>query len=144
MVAVAIGFAVWSWLAYSRIVELGYEHRLRPGWALGAWFIPFANLYLPKRIIDDLVDAGSSPEAVTTATISLRRWTTAWWASWVVTFVSGVIAHQMEKNAKTLDAAMAATTAYMVRDVLLLVAAVLAIVSVHRMTRQQRALAVAR
>jgi hypothetical protein len=144
VVLTAIAFAVWTWLAYSRLAEFGYARRLGAGWALGAWFVPVANLYLPKRIIDDLVDAGTSPESLTAETVSLRRWTTAWWAAWIITVISGFVARNMQGNAKTIDTAMSAATAYMVRDVLVVVSAMLAIVAVHRVTRQQRELVVSR
>jgi Domain of unknown function (DUF4328) len=136
MVATAIAFAIWTWLAYSRVAAQGYEHRFARGWAAGGWFVPFVNLYRPKQIIDEIVDAGRSTGEV----VVVRRWTTAWWAAWIVTLVGGWIVSVMETSATKVDDAMGAVTAVMVRDVMLALTAVLAVVSVHHITRQLRAL----
>jgi hypothetical protein len=136
IVATGIAFAVWTWLAYARISARGYEHRFGRGWAAGAWFVPILGLYRPKQIIDEIVEAGGKPSDV----VALRRWTTAWWSAWVMSIVAGWLITTSAKNAKTLDAAEGAALAYMGRNVLLAVAAVLAIVTVHHITRQQRSL----
>ena len=136
MLATAIAFAVWTWLAYSQVEASGYEQRFRRGWAAGSWFVPIFNLYRPKQIIDDIVDAGRATGDVT----PVHRWTTAWWSAWILTIVGGWFIAVMAESATKVDDAMGAATAYLVRDVLLAVTAVLAIVSVHHITRQQRAL----
>jgi Domain of unknown function (DUF4328) len=140
LVATGVAFAIWLWAAYSRLGALGYERRYGSGWALGAWFLPIANLFIPKRIVNDLVDADVSRRGVTTETVSLRRWATAWWTAWLVSLGVGFVTHGMENNAKTIDDALGASTAYMVRDVVFAVAAVLAIFAVVFVTHQQREL----
>ncbi|MHC8561992.1 DUF4328 domain-containing protein [Streptomyces albidoflavus] len=38
-----------------------YGHTLRRGWAVGSWFVPFANLWLPRRVAVDTWRASASP-----------------------------------------------------------------------------------
>jgi hypothetical protein len=138
LVATALAFAIWAWAAYSRLGALGYERRYGSGWALGAWFLPVANLFIPKRIVNDLVEADVSRRGVTMATVTLRRWTTAWWAAWVVSLGIGFVTNGLSNSAKTIDEALNASTAFMVRSVVIAVAAALAVVVVRLVTRQQR------
>lgn len=57
-------FIAWLHQAYKAIVSLGAEgRRWSPGWAIGGWFIPFANLVIPKLVINevDRVSAAGPP-----------------------------------------------------------------------------------
>jgi hypothetical protein len=140
VVATAIAFAVWTWAAYSRLGALGYERRYSSTWAAGGWFVPFANLFIPKRIVNDLVDAEVPRRGVTAATVTLRRWTMAWWVAWIASLAFGWVVNNMDDNVKTIDDGLNASSAFMLRSVVLAVAAVLAILAVCFVTRQQRAL----
>nr|WP_276607218.1 DUF4328 domain-containing protein [Streptomyces sp. A0958] len=52
LLATAVVFLVWL-----RRIRLNAEvfdpraHTLRPGWAIGAWFVPIGNLWLPHRVV---------------------------------------------------------------------------------------------
>lgn len=140
IVTTAVGFALWAWAAYSRLGALGYERRYSSGWALGAWFLPVANLFIPKRIVNDLVEAEVSRHGVTMTTIWTRRWVTAWWVAWIASLAVGFVVNRMSENATTLDTALSASNAFMFRSAVLVVAAVLAIVAVCTVTLQQRQL----
>jgi hypothetical protein len=48
-------FIWWFHRAYKNLASLGATGlRYGAGWAIGGWFIPLANLVLPKRIANDL------------------------------------------------------------------------------------------
>jgi hypothetical protein len=140
VIATAVAFALWAWAAYSRLGELGYERRSSSAWAVAAWFVPIANLFMPKRIVNDLVDAEVSRRGVSAETVSLRRWATAWWVAWLASLGAGFVANSMDKNVKTIDDALGASAAYLARNVVFVVAAVLAIFAVGFITHQQREL----
>jgi Domain of unknown function (DUF4328) len=54
-------FLAWFHRAYGNIRALGVsEPRYRRGWAIGAWFIPLANLVIPKQLANDLWRAGDA------------------------------------------------------------------------------------
>lgn len=45
----------WTYQLYGRLTDIGaQDFRHRRGFAIGGWFIPFANLFLVPRILDDL------------------------------------------------------------------------------------------
>src|SRR5207247_3641963 len=51
----AIAFLRWLHRAHRNVVELGAtDLRCGPGWAVGIWFVPIANLWRPKQVIDEV------------------------------------------------------------------------------------------
>ena len=140
IVATAVGFATWATWAYARLGRRQPERYLGLGWAIAAWFVPIVNLFLPKRIVGELVHgATAGPDDLPTV-VRLNRWTAAWWTSWLLTLAAGVIAHLASNSADTADRALGATWTYLVRDVLLVVAALLAIRCVQLLTARSRSL----
>src|SRR5262249_13965466 len=54
-IAIIVVFIVWFHRAAKNNVALGRRRaRYSPGWAIGGWFIPFANLVIPAQIAQDL------------------------------------------------------------------------------------------
>lgn len=82
VVVTGIVFIVWFHRAYRRTRALGGEMRYSDGWAIGAWFIPIGNLWIPKKLANDIW-WGSAPR-------DERTWSersallAAWWCAWVV------------------------------------------------------------
>ena len=53
--AILVLFIIWMWRAAKNNEALGrLQPRLGPGWSIGGWFIPFANLVIPVLILQDL------------------------------------------------------------------------------------------
>src|SRR5262249_5509194 len=51
----AILFIIWMWRAAKNNEALERSQpRLGPGWAIGGWFIPLANLVIPVLVAQDL------------------------------------------------------------------------------------------
>jgi hypothetical protein len=62
--ATIVVFIIWFHRAATNNEVLGRrEPRYSPGWAIGSWFIPFANFVIPVLIAQDLW-RGSDPTAV--------------------------------------------------------------------------------
>jgi hypothetical protein len=56
-------FIIWIYKAYRSAESRGAtERRWGPGWAIGGWFIPFANLVIPKMVVNE-IDRMSNPES---------------------------------------------------------------------------------
>jgi len=52
----------WMFVSARRVQrERPMVLRRGPGWAIGAWFVPFANLVLPAQVMNDLWAAGTPP-----------------------------------------------------------------------------------
>ncbi len=58
---------IWSYRAYRAAVNLQpWGLKWSPGWAIGGWFVPFANFVIPKRVLNEIdrvthVDNGLPP-----------------------------------------------------------------------------------
>lgn len=60
MTIVAAGlFIAWFFPAYRNLERLGKSLNHRPGWAIGAWFVPILNLYRPYEIYGEMADTYS-------------------------------------------------------------------------------------
>ncbi|MCJ7726424.1 MAG: DUF4328 domain-containing protein, partial [Acidimicrobiia bacterium] len=84
-------FVSWMFRAYGNLSALGATGAsFGRGWAIGGWFLPFANLVIPKKIADDIWKSSDPVTRVGAAwRANLVDWRIhAWWA----TFLAGRIA----------------------------------------------------
>uniref|UniRef100_A0AAU2UYS2 DUF4328 domain-containing protein n=1 Tax=Streptomyces sp. NBC_00003 TaxID=2903608 RepID=A0AAU2UYS2_9ACTN len=138
LVVTAVVFIVW----FHRVrcnadVFAGDVCTRGKGWAIGGWFIPVGNLWIPSRIAREIwtASAQSAPDG-SWRTVSQRP-ITAWWSLWVANLVIGRIASTMDKNADTPEALQRAADVTMLADALSMGAAILAIVFVRKLTAMQ-------
>jgi hypothetical protein len=101
-------FLAWFHRAYGNLRALGVsEPRYKRGWAIGAWFIPFANLVLPKQMANDLWRAGdpvmqpNDPGWQRRPVAPLLHW---WWAFYLIGGAVSALSGNMIGDAATLDA----------------------------------------
>ena len=134
----AVAFITWTYLARGNIERwaiggLGWG----PGWAIGGWFIPIANLVIPKLVMD-AVHSGS--EVPPDAHWSERRSSglvTGWWVTLVV---AGIAANAYARLGVEATGTVAGVTAFnAVSTVLYMISGVLAIALVRRVTALQEA-----
>ncbi|MGW8778153.1 DUF4328 domain-containing protein [Streptomyces sp. NPDC055796] len=138
LLATAVVFIIW----FHRVRVNG--EIMRPdafsqtrGWAIGGWFIPLGNLFLPYRTAKEIWTASTqlapdgSFRAVSAAPVN------AWWAVWVVSAVSDRVFSTMYGRAETPEALRDASAVGMVTDLVTVAAAVLAIVFVRKLTAMQ-------
>ncbi len=60
--AVAVTWLLWQHRAQANLSALGGgPPAFTPGWAVGAWFLPVANLVLPSRAVRELVGRSAGP-----------------------------------------------------------------------------------
>jgi hypothetical protein len=93
-IVAVILFIIWSNHAYKTARSLGpTQTKWSPGWAVGGWFIPFANLIIPKQVLGEverIADPRSGPAPIG------DRWKTVkssglgifWWILWVAANVA--------------------------------------------------------
>jgi hypothetical protein len=138
--------------AIAGIIWLAWQHRSQadlhalripsleytPGWAVGWWLIPFANLVKPFQTVRELWKAsGPDPRWWLTATWSIIGW---WWAAWIVGDVLGRFAFTLfVDDASTIDSLIAADRWLIASDALSLIAAIFAVLIVRSIVgRQER------
>jgi len=60
-IAVLVLLLMWSYRLAQNGVALGLPAQRTPGWAIGGWFIPIANLWFPYESIRDTLPADRRP-----------------------------------------------------------------------------------
>ncbi|MGW2655442.1 DUF4328 domain-containing protein [Streptomyces sp. NPDC001478] len=135
--ATAVVFLVWF-----RRVRLNAEvfdahaHSMRPGWAIGGWFVPLGNVVLPHRVASDVWTA-SSPGGGGTGAPAPRGVLHAWWGTLLGATVCARYAALCQEQAGDTNELLHALDLGMVADGLDIAAAVLAILFVRRLTALQ-------
>lgn len=138
-----IAFIVWIRRLYRNLPALGVKWlRFKQGWAVGGWFVPFLNVARPKSIANDIWRAtnpglpreieGPAPGAPVPA---LLNW---WWAAFLMNGWFYRIGDSPRGDA-SLERLRTAMQIYAGMDAISVVAGVLAIFVVRRMTDRQEA-----
>jgi len=144
-VAVFVVLVVWTYRAARNLEALGRPSpTLGAGWAIGGWFIPFANLVLPFLVLRDVWKGGEPgvPRGD-------PRWKQVpvgaplivWWSLWVASWVAWAVLQNLDDDEflTTTEEVRRNTAWGSVAMGLSALAAVAAIVALRAMTRRQHA-----
>ncbi|MBT2424611.1 DUF4328 domain-containing protein [Streptomyces sp. ISL-112] len=111
--------------------------KMGPGWAVGGWFVPVANLWFPYRVADGIW-TGSAPIGPEGGRVAVpRALLNFWWALWVASLLSDQITAQALDDAEKPEQFARGLGLVAVADAVEIVAAVLAILFVRALTRMQ-------
>ena len=129
----AATFIRWLHGAYQNVdVVAAAERRYGHGWAIGAWFVPFLNLWRPKQIVNDVWRAGGRDADHAQPGVLLL----SWWALWIIADVAIRIAGNSYADAETPEEWRTGTIVWLVGDGLSLVTALLAVAVVRFSTER--------
>ncbi len=107
--------------------------RYGPGLAVGSWFIPVGNFFLPKQIANDIWTATTGRPA------GAGRWLMhTWWWLWVLHLATELSAYRTWDEEKTADDALGTVLSALGGDVVAVVSTVFAVLFVSRLTKLQR------
>ena len=129
-------FGRWIYLAHRNLPALGAENlRTRPGWAVGTFFVPIANLWKPFQAMNDLVRASRDP----------RYWhlddtpllVGCWWALWLLVGAVGGNRVSVILQAVLVEGLRSAAVIQLVGSALNVVLYILALLIVRRVWRDQ-------
>jgi hypothetical protein len=138
---IAVLFVVWQFRAAKNNEALERRGaRFAPGWSIGAWFIPLANLVIPVLIFQDLW-RGATPSTPR----GDPRWRSAkgswliglWWAAWLLSLLRFGASNAGLHDSNSLEDIEASNTVALVGVVATMVAAVLAAFVVWSLARRQ-------
>ena len=137
----AIIFIAWFHRAYGNLPALGVSTPRRGrGWAIGGWFIPIANLFIPKQMANDLWRAGD-PELrpadhgwQSRPVAAIVHW---WWALYLVSGALANISGRLMEDATNLADLRSAIVVNAVAQAIGIASAVAAILVVKRATARQ-------
>ncbi|MET1002774.1 MAG: DUF4328 domain-containing protein [Acidimicrobiia bacterium] len=89
--AVGIVWIIWQWRCAKNVRALEIEgSKWGPGWSIGGWFVPIANIFIPFKIMQDLWRA-SAPGLKPGDTLRSQFGSPLIWAWWLLFLFSGVI-----------------------------------------------------
>ncbi|WP_405982111.1 DUF4328 domain-containing protein [Streptomyces sp. NBC_00158] len=139
LAATAVVFVIW----FYRVRVNGQVFRpdgftLASGWAVGSWFVPLGNLFLPYRVAKETWEASvqlapdGSYRRVPTAPV------TSWWLVWVLSLVLDRVFGVVYARAETPESLGAASLLGVVTDAMVVTAAVLAVQFVRKLTALQQ------
>lgn len=104
-------FIMWFRRAYFNLHQVTGHLSYSEGWAAGAWFVPFMNLYRPFQIMIELYNRSyhylHEDDPGHGYTVS-TRWVGWWWGLWITSGIVGQIVFRYSLHAKTIDTLMAA------------------------------------
>ncbi|MET9432793.1 DUF4328 domain-containing protein [Streptomyces sp. NPDC006551] len=139
--ALGVVFIIWFYRVRKNAGVFAPDlHRGGPGWAIGAWFVPIANLWWPRSVAvgtwrasrrDPYGDGKEAGESF--AVLNL------WWIFWIVTDAGSLFATAVYDDADTVEEFAAGAACLMGAAVFDIVAALFAILFVRRLTSMQHA-----
>jgi hypothetical protein len=121
--SILTGIAWFMWLhrAVTNARSLGVDTAATPGWAVGWWFIPFANLVKPYQILRSLFDGLVSGSSAIVA---------YWWGCYLIAGFVGEFA--VLQHPDSLSALRVFAGSYFTSEALRVVAAILAALMVWK------------
>ncbi|MFE1585354.1 DUF4328 domain-containing protein [Streptomyces sp. NPDC058737] len=143
VLATAVVFIIWFHRVRHNAEVFAPDTQSRtPGWAIACWLIPIANLWIPRGIAADILRA-AQPEPHSRV-LRHRGLLNAWWGAWIWTIAFDRYASSAYDKAQDPDAIHDATELVMASAAFDVLAAVLAILFVRRLTAAQHAKALAK
>ena len=142
LVVCGITFIRWFSRAYRNSAALKPSPlHFKPGWAIGSWFVPILNLWRPKQMANEIWAATAAETSLAEGPPAQpyqgTRLLTLWWIFWLVSGVFGNIVARRVFGGDTLEDIRDTDRLDIVALALEIVAAVLAILVVQRITDRQ-------
>lgn len=139
LVATIVVWLIWQHRAHANLKALGTELEYSPGWAVGFWLIPIANLWKPFQVNRELWKAsGDVNDWRSQRTWPVLGW---WWASWISAGVLGRVAAAARESAGTPMEIRSADIVDLLSTAVVVASAVLAILLVRSVIERQDRLA---
>ena len=131
LVAVSVMLIVWAWRATKNLQGWGVELERGPGWAIGGWFVPIGNLFIPYQVIRDTWVLAPSPDG----SLPQKR-NGPWFTAWILHLISGAVGLRSMFSSPDDDLRMIQASNYLagVSDIIWIAAAVALIVAVRQIS----------
>ncbi|HYY08300.1 MAG TPA: DUF4328 domain-containing protein [Actinomycetota bacterium] len=137
LVVTGILWVVWQHRAQANLHAIGVPAlRFSPGWAVGWWFVPFANLVKPFQTMRELWKAsGGRPDWPHLPTWPVIGW---WWAGWITAAVlARVGAGLISSDSRSIEPFLAGNLWLTIAELVEIAAAMLAIALIRSVTDRQ-------
>jgi len=122
-IATVVFFLIWLYRAYDNLRAFDPWSRLSysPGFAVGSFFIPFANLFVPYRAVKELWQKSRGPEDALLSEPSPPASFPLWWLFWLSASFAANISFRLTVTENVPDST--ATFVMILADALFIVAA---------------------
>jgi hypothetical protein len=136
IVASIVIFCIWIYRANYNARQLGAaDMRFSPGWAVGWYFIPIANLWKPYQAMKEIWKASADP----------AHWQDqprgsilpVWWTFFLLSNIMSNASFRLSLRANTLPELVAASSVSIANDVLDLISTLTALMLVGQIVRMQ-------
>lgn len=97
--------ARWIYRVNKNAHTLSNGMTMTPGWNVGFFFVPFANLWKPFEGIRQAWRASVAPHDPYDAPVP--GWLTFWWLGWILSSILGNVSFRLSLRAETLDQLLA-------------------------------------
>ena len=136
--ACAVTFIAWMNTAYRNVPAI-WRHRPHhsQGWAIGAWFVPFLNLWRPYAMMREIWRSGdpdADPSDAHEETRPVSALLPAWWWLFIISGIVTRIAASNTRAGDGLDAIADGDRIHIFGLVIAIIAAILAIVVIREST----------
>ncbi|SMO93574.1 DUF4328 domain-containing protein [Melghirimyces algeriensis] len=142
-IAMIVAFCMWVHRIHRNLSSLGAKDlKFTPGWAVGYYFIPIANLFQPFRATQEAWKA-SDPSVETKPNTSWKSQTApgfilAWWLVFIVSNILSNSAFRMSlRLEETIENMIFINNMYLFSDLVDIVSALLAMFVVWKLTARQ-------
>jgi len=134
--ATVVFFLLWLYRSCDNLRAFGARHlNYSPGWAVGSFFVPFANLVVPYRAVKEVWQNSVPPGETFLSVPTPPAWFPTWWAFWLFSSWAGNISLRLSFNENVAEST--ATIVSMIADALSIVAALFAFVVVDEIDQRQ-------
>ena len=128
-IATAVFFLKWIYRINKNLGVLSSTRmEFTPGWSVGWYFIPLANLFKPYQAMKEI---WVTAHREWTAKSSILGW---WWFLWLISTYVSSIAGNLILKAETIDAYTASLIAYIISDGLDIVLTIVALLLIRQIS----------
>lgn len=113
VIAVILGVTFLKWIYrinHNLHIVSGTKLKFTPGWSIGWYFIPIANLFKPYQAMKEIFSVSHKDEKVDTSLLN------KWWALWLITGYIGQVAVRLSLKADDPSGYLASSVAYLLSD----------------------------
>lgn len=137
-VATVVFFLMWLYRCCQNLMAFGQDKRpigYSPGWTVGSFFVPIANLFVPYLAVKEVWQKSQPPEPISFAyLLSPPGYFIVWWLLWITSNIAGNVDIRMTLGEAPRDASAIVSV---LSSVLSIAAAIFAILVVKEIDRRQ-------
>jgi hypothetical protein len=134
-IVTAIAFFCWVYRTNANARRLGATGMSGPGWAVGCFFIPVANLWMPYQAMKEIWQASAAPaDWHNQQRGAILPW---WWLLFLLSGIAGQVAFVIGRSGHDIATLTAASTSALIANGIAIAARLTTLVLVRQIHRMQ-------